>query len=68
MLLERGVSFDEIIQAISDGNLLDVRNHYNQKKYPNQSPYSAFDNSPIYKNDPNGTSGIVTIDKQSKTL
>ena len=39
-----------------------------EKKYPNQSPYSAFDNSPIYKNDPKGTSGIVTIDKQSKTI
>lgn len=36
LLLERGVSFDEIIQAIGDGNLLDVRDHYNQKKFPKQ--------------------------------
>lgn len=36
LLSERGVGFDEIIQAIADGNLLDIRFHYNQKKYPNQ--------------------------------
>jgi uncharacterized DUF497 family protein len=36
LLAERGVGFDEIIQAIADGNLLDVRSHYNQKKYPHQ--------------------------------
>jgi hypothetical protein len=36
LLAERGVGFEEIIQAISDGNLLDIKLHYNQKKYPNQ--------------------------------
>ena len=33
---ERGISFDNIIQAIEQGNLLDVIKHYNPDKYPNQ--------------------------------
>lgn len=37
-------------------------------KYPNQSPYVGMDNSPIAKNDPDGESAIVTIDKSSKTI
>lgn len=37
-------------------------------KFPWQSPYCAFDNSPIWKNDPTGASGEVTINKQSKTV
>jgi len=36
LLAERGIGFEEIIQAIADGNVLDERDHYNQTKYPNQ--------------------------------
>lgn len=36
LLAERGIGFDEIIQAISDGHLLSITEHYNQKKYPGQ--------------------------------
>jgi maltose-binding protein MalE len=36
LLNEIGIGFDEIIQAISDGNILEIKDHYNQKKYPNQ--------------------------------
>lgn len=36
LLLERGIGFDEIIQAISEGNILDIKDHYNQTKYPHQ--------------------------------
>lgn len=36
--------------------------------FPWQSPYAAFDNNPILKNDPTGESGEVTINKQSKTI
>lgn len=32
----RGVSFEEIIEAISKGNLLDDINHFSQNKYKNQ--------------------------------
>ncbi len=34
---ERKISFEDIIQAISQGYLLDVIEHYNHDKYPNQS-------------------------------
>ena len=37
LLLERGIGFEEIIQAIADGNLLDIRKHHNQSEYPSQN-------------------------------
>ena len=37
LLLERGIGFEEVIQAISDGNLLDIRKHHKQEQYPNQN-------------------------------
>lgn len=30
LLSERGIGFEEIIQAIADGNILDIRQHHNQ--------------------------------------
>ena len=33
---ERGIGFDEIIQAILDGNILEIRDHHNSQQYPNQ--------------------------------
>lgn len=33
---ERGVSFESVELAIAQGNLLDVLQHTNQDKYPNQ--------------------------------
>jgi hypothetical protein len=36
LLKTRGIGFEEIIQAISEGNLLDIRKHHNEQKYPNQ--------------------------------
>ncbi|CAN5247105.1 hypothetical protein BH10PSE19_BH10PSE19_18120 [soil metagenome] len=37
LIKERGISFEEIIAAIDDGDpLLDVLNHPNQEKYPHQ--------------------------------
>jgi uncharacterized DUF497 family protein len=36
LLAERGVGFEEIIQAIDNGNLLAITDHYNNKKYKNQ--------------------------------
>ncbi len=32
----RGVSFEDIIVSIKEGNLLDDIDHFNKKKYPNQ--------------------------------
>lgn len=34
-LLERRIGFEEIIHAIVGGNLLDIRKHHNQERYPN---------------------------------
>ena len=34
--VERGISFEEIIAAIESENLLDILDHPNQDKYPNQ--------------------------------
>jgi uncharacterized DUF497 family protein len=33
---ERGISFEEVLVAISQGALLDVVEHSNEEKYPNQ--------------------------------
>lgn len=36
LLSSRGIGFEEIIQAIEGGNLLEIRNHHNTIKYPKQ--------------------------------
>ncbi len=33
---ERGVSFEEVLSAMSHGGILDVQNHPNTGQYPNQ--------------------------------
>lgn len=36
LLLERGISFEQMVVAIEAGGLLDILAHPNQSKYPNQ--------------------------------
>jgi hypothetical protein len=36
LIAERGVSFDEIIEEIAMGNLIQITSHYNQELYPHQ--------------------------------
>jgi uncharacterized DUF497 family protein len=36
LIIERGIGFEEIIQAISDGGLLGIAEHYNKETYPEQ--------------------------------
>lgn len=36
LLETREIGFEEIIQAIYKGNLLDIKKHYSQVKYPDQ--------------------------------
>ena len=36
LLTQRGIGFEEIIIEINNGNLLEIRNHHDQKKYPGQ--------------------------------
>lgn len=33
---ERGISFEEVLVAVSQGSLIDVVEHPNKEKYPNQ--------------------------------
>ncbi|EQD74998.1 hypothetical protein B1A_04198 [mine drainage metagenome] len=33
---ERGISFEEVLSAMSHGGLLDIRDHPNKEQYPNQ--------------------------------
>ncbi|MBI5402357.1 MAG: DUF4258 domain-containing protein [Ignavibacteriae bacterium] len=33
---QRGISFEEIVLSIATGKLLDVLEHHNKEKYPNQ--------------------------------
>ena len=45
---ERGVSFEEIILALGQGKLLDVIDHPNQSKYPNQRIFIIKLNNYVY--------------------
>lgn len=36
LLKNRGIGFDQIIEEITNGNLLKITLHHNQKLYPNQ--------------------------------
>ena len=36
LLKSRRIGFEEIIQSIAEGNLLEIRKHHNPTKYPNQ--------------------------------
>ena len=37
LLADRGIGFEEIIEAINNGNLLTSKKHHNQEKYPKQN-------------------------------
>lgn len=45
---ERGVSFEQVLTAIMDGALLDVRRHPNQERYPFQMVYYVEINDYVY--------------------
>jgi len=39
LINQRGVSFEEVISILESGEVLDVVNHPNKKKYPHQKMY-----------------------------
>ena len=45
---ERGISFETVVYAIRKGGLVDVFDHPNPQKYPNQSVYAVNVNDYIY--------------------
>ncbi len=48
LILERNISFEEIIIAIIEGNIIDVYDHPNQQQYPNQKIYAIKIDNYIY--------------------
>ena len=48
LIEERGVSFDQVLTAILDGALLDVRRHPNEERYPSQMVYYVEINEYVY--------------------
>ncbi len=48
LIEERNISFEEIISAINDGAVLDIFDHPNQHKYPNQRIYAVQVNEYVY--------------------
>ena len=45
---DRNISFEAIVYAITKGDLLDVFDHPNSEKYPNQKIYAVNINNYIY--------------------
>jgi hypothetical protein len=45
---ERGVSFDEMLIAINNGYIIDIIEHPNNDKYPNQKLYIIKYNNYVY--------------------
>ncbi len=41
LIAERGISFERVVAAIEQGDLVDVFQHPNQRKYPGQSIYAV---------------------------
>src|SRR5579863_6524290 len=48
LIKERGVSFEEVIVALSNGKLLDTIDHQNEAKYPKQKIYIVDLNGYVY--------------------
>jgi hypothetical protein len=48
LLNERGISFEIIIAAIENDQLLDIIYHPNQSKYPHQKMYVLYINEYVY--------------------
>lgn len=45
---DRGISFEDVVLAIESGGLLDVVEHPNSKRYPNQAVYVVAIASYVY--------------------
>lgn len=48
LIEERNVSFEDIVSSINSGRLLDIIDHPNELKYPNQKIYIVELNSYVY--------------------
>ena len=48
LIRERGVSFEQVMTAILDGALLDIRKHTNEERYPSQMVFYVEINDYVY--------------------
>lgn len=48
LIEERNISFEDIVSAIDNGRLLDIIDHPNELKYPNQKIYIVELNGYVY--------------------
>jgi uncharacterized DUF497 family protein len=48
LIRERGISFEQIITLIENGNLIQVREHHDRERYPNQLLYEVDVDGYIY--------------------
>ncbi|MFA6408819.1 MAG: DUF4258 domain-containing protein [Gammaproteobacteria bacterium] len=48
LIAERHISFEEIVAALNNGQLLDIVDHPNKVKYPNQKIYVLQVNGYVY--------------------
>ena len=59
LMQERGISFEQIIALIESGKLIQVLEHPDKKKYPNQL---------LYEVDVDGYVHVVPVVKEGRTL
>lgn len=48
LIQERGISFEDVVAALHSGKLLDVIEHHNTAKYPDQKIYVVNINEYVY--------------------
>ena len=59
LIRERGISFEQILALIENGNLIQVREHHDRERYPNQL---------LYEVDVDGYIYIVPVVREHRTL
>ncbi len=48
LLAERGVNFEQVLQAIQAGQILDIIEHPNRERYPTQRIFIVYLNQYVY--------------------
>ncbi|MGE0643610.1 MAG: DUF4258 domain-containing protein [Nitrospira sp.] len=59
LIRERGISFEQIIALIESGNLIQVLEHHDRQRYPNQL---------LYEVDVDGYVYVVPVVREHRTL
>lgn len=60
LIKERNISFEEIVAALNNGQLLDIVEHHNHNRYPNQKIYVVHINDYIFL--------VPFVEKDSQTI